>query len=318
MAIHHSTRTKAEKLGIMLTELPLDDSGEHAAIPNHPSATAPKGSVVAWWTEMNLKAYGTDGKTALQQAEALQAIRAVMQDCVIINDVHDPFLVRLFNADRTYTMNREPMLPTEALTEFKQEHNWLLTSVPEDGGEAHKANFPITDNPYPEDDEDNYARWDQEWEDSADAADAEGDEPEQGGSVVKSVFRLRYAELGHPSHCGDWLAVTLNNLILGKTHTDLEKFEALCAENGVDTSKYRRTGNGWQGRIRMTGRNLLARKIYLAGGVLKLTEELRTDPEVAGLIAPADWMAAQRYKMPKAEQGKAIPAPVQPTDEVTE
>ena len=124
-----------------------------------------------------------------------------------------------------------------------------------------------------------------------------------GGSVVKSEYRARYAERGHPAHCGDWLAETLNGLILGKTHTDLEKFEELCALNGVDTSKYKREGTGWQGRIRMTGRNLLAKRVFEADGVLLLPPSVRPEPGVEQLQAPADWMAAQRYK------GKKQPAP---------
>lgn len=179
------------------------------------------------------------------------------------------------------------------------------------GAIAYAEGTPAGDCPYnseaAEDDEDNeeydnFLRWNEEWDNAADAADAE---KPQGGSVVAEKYRAKYAELGHPTHCGDWLAELLNNLCLTKKDTDLGRFEAICAANGVDTSKYKRDGVGWQGRIRMTGRNLLAKKVYLAGGVL-FTPVEGAEPQYQ---APADWMQMQRFKMPKAEQSAPIPAP---------
>src|SRR5690606_24126502 len=88
----------------------------------------------------------------------------------------------------------------------------------------------------------------------------------------------------------------LNNLILGKTHTDLVNFELLCAENGVDTSKYKREGNGWQGRIRMTGRNLLARKIYVTG-FLAIPGVLADRVDGAEYLrVPREWIETRPYK----------------------
>lgn len=178
--------------------------------------------------------------------------------------------------------------------------------VPLDGAVAYKEGFSAADCPFSsetEDDEEyqNFEDWNTAWDEAADAATEE--EPEHTGSVVKDTYRARYAELGHPTHCGDWLANILNNLVQGKKATDLARFEAICEANGVDLSKYDRGNPGWQGRLRMTGRNLLAKKVYLAGGVLKTPIE-GADPEYR---APADWMASQRFKMPKAEQSKPIP-----------
>jgi len=176
------------------------------------------------------------------------------------------------------------------------------------GAIAYSEGTPAGDCPYSSetDDDEEYAsfeRWNEEWDNAADEA-AEADEG-KGGSVVAQKYRAKYAELGHPTHCGDWLANLLNNLCLTKKDTDLDRFEAICAANGVDTSKYKRDGVGWQGRIRMTGRNLLAKKVYLAGGVIKTPIE-GAEPEYR---APADWMQMQRFKMPQDQQAAPIPAP---------
>lgn len=183
-----------------------------------------------------------------------------------------------------------------------------INGIATNGAVAYSEGTPAGDCPYnseTEDDEEyaHFERWNEEWDAAADAAEAEDDS--KGGSVVSEKYRAKYAELGHPTHCGDWLANLLNNLCLTKKDTDLERFETICQANGVDTSKYKRDGVGWQGRIRMTGRNLLAKQVYLAGGVIKTPVE-GADPEYR---APADWMAAQRFKMPKSEQAAPIPAP---------
>ena len=300
MTIHHSTRKKAESIGVVLTEAP------QGAGNNFPNATFDPNVVQAHWPKHNLYAFGAGEKparAAVAEIEALIKIKDMNPSLVIVNDTDDPFLVHVFiNSSRSHSLSREPVTPTDALLLLDDEPvAWVPTTTPSDGGEAHRAGFPITDNPYdPETDEDDYTRWDEEWENSADEADAEDEEDDSSGSVVKTEYRIRYAEQGHPNHCGDWLAVTLNSMILGKTQTDLEKFEELCGLNGVDLSKYNRTTNGWQGRLRMTGRNLLARKIYMNDGVLLVPPQLQVDG-VDKLTAPADWMASQRYKMPKAE-----------------
>ena len=309
MAIHHSTKVKAEKLGIMLTEnvseFRLDPPG---------NGGYPLGTVQAFWGKHNVYAFGVGAKPAMEQMEAIIALKDKHPTCRIFNEPTDPFLIKVWNDDRTLVLDREAMLPVDALIVANEGKPWKPTEVPLDGGEAHKAGFPITDNPYdePEEGEEDdtgkmsrYTLWDEAWEasaDEADAAEAE-DDKDVGGSVVKSEYRIRYAEAGHPNHCGDWLAETLNSLILGKTQTDLEKFEELCALNGVDTTKYKREGTGWQGRIRMTGRNLLAKRVFEADGVLLLPPSVRPEPSVEQLVAPGDWMSAQRFKGKK-------PAPV--------
>src|SRR5215469_17007406 len=81
-------------------------------------------------------------------------------------------------------------------------------------------------------------------------------------SVVQAKYKARYRALGNYRGCGDWLHQTLEaETVDGFGKLDLPRFEAICDENGVDLGKYNRTSNGWQGRLRMTGRILLRGKI---------------------------------------------------------
>lgn len=128
---------------------------------------------------------------------------------------------------------------------------------------------------------------------------AEGeDEDERTGSVVPDLFKKRYAEAGHPGHCGDWLALTLNKLCQTmdgkKVITDLDRLEAIAASNSVTPDRVDRLGtatNGWQGRYRMTVRNMLAKKVA-DKGFLFVPEGcgVKTDTEIK---APKEW--CQRY-----------------------
>lgn len=172
--------------------------------------------------------------------------------------------------------------------------------VPFDGAIAYKEGITAADCPFSsEGDEDEYAafeKWNEEWDAAADTAEEE--KGEGGGSVVKSKYRTKYKEEGHPNHCGDWLAELLNNYCVGDKHTDLVTFENICSMNGVDTSKYKREGIGWQGRIRMTGRNLLAKKVYQNRKIIV------PEPDRGGTMeieAPADWLSAQRFSKPEAK-----------------
>lgn len=289
--IHQAQIKKAEKIGVVLAEVNRDT-----------------GEVDAHWVQHNVHARGIGAKAALDEIEAVQKIKAMSDDYRVVNKPDDDGMILLYNSDRSLVLDRDGATPRDTLLLLSQAIEngtpWKTTKVPDDGGQAHKEGWHITDNPFEEGD-DNYEKWDAAWEASAEAAVGEEEDDTTGGSVVKQEYRIRYAEAGHPNHCGDWLANMLNQLVLGKSSTDIEKFDAICAANGVDLSKYNRTTPGWQGRLRMTGRNLLARKIYLANGVLVVPEIARTDANVGELRAPADWMAAQRYKMPKAELQQA-------------
>lgn len=144
--------------------------------------------------------------------------------------------------------------------------------IPKDGGIAYHLGVPAADCPYPENSEDSN-RWYDEWDAAADEEE-EGGKPAVPGSVVTNRYRSQYSEYGHPTHCGDELAILLNNLCLNKAGINLELFEAICAANGVNLAKYNRTTKGWQGRLRMTGRNLLAKRVRENGGKLLMPDDL--------------------------------------------
>lgn len=300
MKIHHTQLKKAERLGFILTE-------------------AKNGMIVAHWPKYNEIAYGVSPTEAITQMEALQKIVELDDTITSEVDAENPRL-QFFMKDGSILGGRS-MTPHQAYEELTgdamplwykkadaastppDEEPRNSDGIPLNGAVAYREGVLAADCPFdPEsDDEEERNRaekWYTEWDEAADA------EPEPaGGSVVASRYRIKYAELGHPTHCGDWLATLLNNLCLTSQGIDLGRFEAICAANGVDTSKYKRTGTGWQGRLRMTGRNLLAKRIYLAGGVLMMPEG--EDP--SEYRAPAEWMQTQRYNMPKAEQKKPIP-----------
>jgi hypothetical protein len=198
-------------------------------------------------------------------------------------------------------------------------------NVPLNGGEAWRLKFTAADCPYSEEhDQDEFDRWNEEFDEAADEAQeskneegseeagmevdkdagedgGEGDVEEAEKSVVKAEYRARYAEAGHPAHCGDELAVLINNLCLAKAGFDIPRFEAICAANGVDLSKYNRTTNGWQGRLRMTGRNVLAGKVFAAGGVVKTPVE----GAEAEYKMSEEWMANRRKPHPSLAYGQA-------------
>lgn len=302
--LHSATLKKAEKMGVTLSE-----DAQTAVVRAH-------------WAEHNVYAFGANSKLALDEIAALQSIKKMNPDWRLINlPEPDQNMIHVFNADRTLVFDRAGATPTDTLmmlkewTDDEKPREWMVTAVPEDGGEAYKAGFMAGDNPYAElDDEEELdderealaLAWDEAFDAAADEAQEEEDE-EPGGSVVKNEYRIRYAEAGHPNHCGDWLADLLNSLVLGKTATDLQKFEDICAANNVDTGKYKRTGNGWQGRLRMTGRNLLAKRVFEAG-LIVIPKTVHPEGIEQHIKAPGDWMTAQRYKGKKAPELTVVAA----------
>jgi len=146
-----------------------------------------------------------------------------------------------------------------------------INGIPTDGAIAYKEGFMAGDCPYMEEDDLDFNRWNAEWDAAADIHEEEvtqSAKPKGPGSIITGRYRANYSEAGHPTHCGDELAQLLNQICSNKAGTNIGLFEAICAANGVDLSKYNRTTKGWQGRLRMTGRNLLARKVRDNGGVL--------------------------------------------------
>lgn len=151
-----------------------------------------------------------------------------------------------------------------------------INGVPTSGEVAFKEGILAGDCPYLEGDPD-FQRWNDEWDAAADEFEEHRNDKPKVGSVVTNRYRAQYSENGHPTHCGDELALLLNSLCSNKAGTNLSIFEAICQVNGVDLSKYNRTTKGWQGRLRMTGRNLLAKRVAENGGVLRMPEGMGQD-----------------------------------------
>lgn len=104
------------------------------------------------------------------------------------------------------------------------------------------------------------------------------DDAERKQSIVKPKFKHRYIEhakeLGTNSKIAkrsnwDWLSQQLAAFCLdskGKINIDL--FTDVLEANGVDHSKWNRTVPGWQGRLRMTGRVALQKRVAESGKLL--------------------------------------------------
>lgn len=129
--------------------------------------------------------------------------------------------------------------------------------------------------------------------------DDEADDFElRSNSVVAPTFKARYrdraaAMLRKPKgvakkalarSCSDWLAIELAKRTLDdKQHLKVAEFEAILTANGVKHEHWNRTTNGWQGRLRMTGRLSLQRKVAENDGELVI-------PGEGTLKAPRTWV----------------------------
>lgn len=264
--IHHTHVKQAEKIGVILEPAEL--------------------GVKAVWPSRGVHIHGPNAKEALARIKAKQAeIFKQEQD----DDEEERAPIEEYPGE--VTDPGETSGPNSGRA-FKEDNPLTIDGVPTNGRMAHQKGFAVVDNPFTGEQEYESAVWEEEWEDSAaEALDEKPEEeaPEKPGSVVKTKYRAIYAERGHPTHCGDELAVKLNNLVLDGSHCNIEYFKMILDANGVDMSKYNTTNNGWQGRYRMTGRNKLAKVVHSNGGVLKLPngDELRMSQE---------WIQSQRFK----------------------
>lgn len=315
MGIHHATLKKAEKAGFTLTE-----EGDQ---------------VVAFWPKRALRITGASASDAMAQMQAAQVV-AELQDVRVVPDTDQPRLVTVHFDGLILKGSPMPPVAAHKIIMLDKTEEWVepaadymgdtdsgvndppkeepaierINGIAVDGAVAFAEGTPAGDCPYSSETEDeeeyaNFERWNQEWDDAADAKQEEEDA--HGGSVVSERYRVIYAERGHPTHCGDWLATTLNELVLNKGGTNIELFEDICGLNGVSLAKYNRTAKGWEGRLRMTGRNLLARVVFLNDGILKLPPTLHGGQ----LKAPGEWMTQQRFKkVKKAEAEPAAPTGV--------
>lgn len=309
MAIHHATIKKAEKMGVTLTEVEGTEQ------------------VRAFWPKRSVEYTGSSVTDAMQQMQSILALyngdqyRVESAGDRLVHVIREEDGMRLAGGPRTPFDAHQMLMPAKAADapwedpaivpqeEVSIEDQQPVVEIARsgngvalDGAVAYREGTPAGDNPYSTetDDEEEYQNavaWDEAWDAAADEHEAE-EEAEKGGSVVNEKYRAKYAELGHPEHCGDWLAQIFNNQVKTKEGTDVARVDAIAAANGVDNSKYDRTRPGWQGRLRMTTRNLLAKVIWLNDGVFRI-------PEGDGVVeykAPDEWMAEQRFKKPKAAE----------------
>lgn len=297
MAIHHAQHRQAEQYGFTLDERAPHVRAFHPSTGTQVFGASAKDAINQMLAFLNI--YKLDPDVRFKTGdEYLDNVRIGRlhnaQSGMISISVGTP--VELFRDFKTLTWAdpdadfepdaEKPVVDDTPL--IKRAEN----GVPLDGAVAYKEGVMAADNPFAEGSEE-ADEWDAQWDQSADES-ADAEEDSKGGSVVSPKYRHKYAELGHPTHCGDWLANLLNNFCVGSKATDLETFEKICALNGVDTSKYNRTSPGWQGRLRMTGRNLLARKVYDAKQIKVPNSEVEDGVQI--ITAPADWIAVQRFK----------------------
>ena len=246
-----------------------------------------------YWPDKSIELLYNSADAALEEMAAVQAI---IRDFPVRVLGGSGSLVSVYN-DNGKVMAGCPTFPSQILSQLEaNEDRWAsdsaadlaermlkagysddkhINGIPKDGGIAYREGVPSSDCPYLEEDDD-FERWNDEWDRAADQAIAAESKPHVG-SVITSRYRAHYSELGHPTHCGDELAILLNNICSNKAGTNLELFEAICAANGVSLAKYNRTSKGWQGRLRMTGRNLLSKKLVENGGLLKMPEGFGTE-----------------------------------------
>lgn len=119
-------------------------------------------------------------------------------------------------------------------------------------------------------------------------------------SVVPPRYRQIYHEVSDGTNCGDWLALTLNEFCkdgMGKRAPFLlERFHHILILNNVNLTGawVNNRNSGWQGRFRMTGRNMLT-KIVGAKGFLVVGYP-ETPDEIKELEAPEGWLVKNRRK----------------------
>lgn len=291
MQIHHTKMRQAMQIGCYLSES--------------------NGRVRIFWPQRSVELFATTPDEALQEMQAVQNILHTYPDYRVVTSENCRIVVQ--NTAEQTEMNSYPEFPSVLWAALEAgEDEWTpingtlpeakpddthINGVAKSGAIAYSEGTPVSDCPYLEDSEE-WSRWNEEWDEAADQAiEAETHQMNGVGSVVTNRYRAHYTELGHPTHCGDDLAILLNNICQNKAGTNLELFEAICAANDVDLARYNRTKKGWQGRLRMTGRNLLAKKIIKQGGVVKMPPGLGEDKKLS-----EEWLINAEHKFkPRTE-----------------
>ena len=283
MNIHHTKAKQAMQMGC------------HISVADH--------QYRIFWPQRAIELFARSVDSALSEMRAVQSIIDINPDYRIVTNHKNEMVTVFDHAAGNMVMAGCPALPTDILSTMEAgEEKWMPMEEPDEpkvdeithiggvhinGAIAFKDGVPAADCPYPEESEE-FKRWNDEWDDAADQSQL----PPSKGSVVTSHYRANYSELGHPTHCGDELAVLLNNLCLNKAGINIGLFEKICEANGIKLGRYDRTTRGWQGRLRMTGRNLLTKHLKNNGGLLLMPEGMH--PESYQLSK--DWVASIEHK----------------------
>jgi len=264
-----------------------------------------------FWPQRSVELFLPTVNDALIEMVAVQNILNAYPD---YNIQTGEFALVTVTNDKGQQMVGTPMLPTDIWAtmeageeewdapingrpEEKVEDEAHIHGIPKSGALAYQEGVPASDCPFLEGSPE-FAAWNDEWDDAAEKEVLSEIQPKVG-SVVTNRYRANYSESGHPTHCGDELAVLLNSICQNKAGTNLELFEAICTANGVNLAKYNRTTKGWQGRLRMTGRNLLAKRVRENNGNLMMPPNMW--PETYRLTEEWVRQAEQKFK-PKSEQ----------------
>jgi hypothetical protein len=263
-----------------------------------------------FWPQRSVELFAPTVNEALVEMQAVQSILNEYPDYKVLTQ--DTQI--MVENEQGKQMVGTPCLPTDAWAVFEaNEEQWAaphngrpeekmedeahINGIPKNGTLAYKEGVPALDCPFMEGSPE-FAAWNDEWDAAAEEEVLSEISPKVG-SVVTNRYRATYSESGHPTHCGDELALLLNSICQNKAGTNLELFEAICAANGVNLAKYNRTSKGWQGRLRMTGRNLLAKRVRENNGVLAMPENMYPP----SYTLTVDWVAQAEQKFkPKSEQ----------------
>src|SRR5262245_27717916 len=118
------------------------------------------------------------------------------------------------------------------------------------------------------------------------------EKPKPSSSVVHAKFKKRYTENAREQGIKgkaarrsnwDWLSQQIASYCLNpKGVIDMDRFIAILQCNGIDHNRWPNRAQGWQGRLRMTGRVTLQR-IVADAKLLKM-------PDSTELAPPADFV----------------------------
>lgn len=251
MSVHHSTKAKAEKKGILIEDAPEGSDFHYRA----------------FWPERALEFWADDAKKLV---DITIYCRMMMLEYNGLKYEQDGAAVEI-------SFGKRKIGTVASLDDVEDATNDALEDLTEEEGAEVLA---------------------------ADAAEA-AEEEERRGTVVPPYYKRKYAEEGHPDNCGDWLAFTLEPLVTGQTGKyNPDAMTDIATANGLSLDKLNVTSPGWQGRHRMTARNMLVKKIVAAGKLL--VPQIEGDP--LDLTPPAEWLAANQPKVKEPGDKKAARA----------